>query len=50
MIVSEFRTATIFCSIFVLLPHAVEGKRIWKGLWHLNTDPRKRENTLLYKT
>ena len=29
MIVSEFRIATAFCSIFVLLPHAVEGRRIW---------------------
>jgi hypothetical protein len=50
MIVSEFRTATIFCSIFVLLPHAMEGKRISKGHWHLHTDPRKKEITLLYKT
>jgi len=50
MIDSEFRTATIFCSIFVLLPHAVEGRRIWKGHWHLHTDPRKTKITLLYKT
>jgi hypothetical protein len=50
MIVSEFRTATIFCSTFVLLPHAVKGKRISKGHWHLHTDPRKREITLSYKT
>jgi hypothetical protein len=49
-VVSEFRTATIFCSIFVLLPHTVGGRRIWKGHGYLQTDPRKREINLLYKT